>query len=107
LVHHEGRESSLRKKGKGSIVILEDRDGVIYWHNDRKERVFIGPDATCIYDAKSSKVIANQLHVRDEMITQVMSSFNRLSQALEDPILQLFYLINNTCHHPRHHPPCA
>jgi hypothetical protein len=72
LVHHEGHESSLRKKGKGSIVILEDRDGVIYWRNDREERVFIGPDATCIYDAKSSKVIANrvewkvQLHVRDD-----------------------------------------
>ena len=72
MVHHEGRESSLRKKGKGSIVILEDRDGVIYWCNYREERVFIGPDATCIYDAKSSKVIANhvewkvQLHVRDD-----------------------------------------
>ena len=73
LVHHEGRESSLHKKGKGSIVILEDRDGVIYWRNlDCEELKFIGHDATCLYDAKSSKVIAShvewkvQLHVRDD-----------------------------------------
>ena len=63
----------LHKKGKGSIVILEDRDGVIYWRNlDCEELKFIGHDATCLYDAKSSKVIANrvewkvQLHVRDD-----------------------------------------
>jgi hypothetical protein len=72
LVLHKGRESSLVSKAQGSIVKLENRDGATYWHNlDPNERKFIGRDAIDIYDATSSKIIANhvewqvQLHVRN------------------------------------------
>ena len=77
FVIHEGRESSLsnvsgKVECKKSIVKLVDRDGVSYWRNlDPNERKTIGPDAVDIYDATTSKTIANhvewqvQLHVRD------------------------------------------
>jgi len=70
LVLHEGRESSFGSKKQGSIVKLDHHDGATYWRNlDPNERKFIGPDAVDIYDATTSKVIANyvewqvQLHV--------------------------------------------
>jgi hypothetical protein len=81
LVLHEGRESSLfcMQKGKISIVKLKNRDGATYWRNlDPNERKFIGPDAVDIYDATTSKIIANhvewqvQLYVRDFLPDNVM-----------------------------------
>jgi hypothetical protein len=72
LVLHKGRESLLVSKAQGSIVKLENCDGATYWRNlNPNERKFIGRDAIDIYDATSSKIIANhvewqvQLHVRD------------------------------------------
>jgi hypothetical protein len=78
-VIHEGRESSLsqisgKDNRKQSIVKLVDRDGVTYWRNlNGNERRYIGNDATCLYDAKTSKIIANhvewevQLHVQNDL----------------------------------------
>ena len=72
LVLHEGRGLSFGSKKQGSIVKLEHHDGATYWRIlDPNERKFIGPDAVDIYDATTSKIIANhvewqvQLHVRD------------------------------------------
>ena len=83
LVVHEGRKSTLYQLSSGlrtgSIVKLENHDGVTYWNClDKNERKTIGPDAVDIYDATSSKVIANhvewqvQLHVRDVLPDNVM-----------------------------------
>ncbi len=42
FVYQEGRESSLKSKGKASIVKLVDRDGVTHWRNlDASERNLI------------------------------------------------------------------
>jgi hypothetical protein len=72
LVLRKGRESSLVSKKQGSIVKLENLDGATYWRNlYPNEHKTIGPDAVDIYDATTSKIIANhvewqvQLHVQD------------------------------------------
>jgi hypothetical protein len=73
LVLHEGRQSSLKQgSSTPSIVKLEICDGGTYWRSlNPNERKTIGPDVVDIYDATTSKVIANhvewkvQLHVRD------------------------------------------
>ena len=79
LVLHEGRGLSFGSKKQGSIVKLEHHDGATYWRIlDPNERKFIGPDAVDIYDATTSKIIANhvewqvQLHVRDVLPDNVM-----------------------------------
>ena len=62
LVLHKGRVSSLVSKTQGSFVKFENRDRVTYWRNlDPNERNTIGPDAVDIYDATSSKIIANHV----------------------------------------------
>jgi len=72
LVLHEERVSSLVSKTQGSIVKLENRDGVTYWRNlDPNERKSIGPDAVDIYDATSSKIIAN--HAKWQVQLQIFS----------------------------------
>jgi hypothetical protein len=79
LVLHEGRESSFGSKKQGSIVKLENCDGATYWRNlDPNERKTIGPDAVDIYNAKTSKIIANyvewqvQLHIGGVLPGNVM-----------------------------------
>ena len=60
------------QKGKSSFVKLENCDGATYWRTlDPNERKTIGLDSVDIYDATTSKNIANhvewqvQLHIRD------------------------------------------
>ena len=67
-----GKKSSLLQGSSGSIVKLENHDGATYWsYLNCHDRTFIGPDAIDIYDATTSKFIANhvehqvQLHIRD------------------------------------------
>ena len=79
LVLHEGREASFGSKKQGSIVKLENCDGATYWRNlDPNERKTIGPDAVDIYNANTSKIIANyvewqvQLHIGGVLPGNVM-----------------------------------
>jgi hypothetical protein len=72
-------QSSIVKR-KSSLVKLENHDGATYWRNlDPDERMTIGPEAVDIYDATTSKNIANhvewlvQLHIRDVLPDNVMT----------------------------------